>query len=58
MTGVYVSERGEKKAGGLQSARSGGVELIAKFGSGTGRSRLGTCPEDASDKRDEKFEHA
>ena len=55
---MYVSERGEKKAGGLQSARSGGVELIAKFGSGTGRSRLGTCPEDASDKRDEKFEHA
>lgn len=47
LTAAYVSERGEKKEAGLQSTCGGGVELISKFGGGTGRPRLGTSPEDA-----------
>lgn len=41
-----------KKTPDVQDTRGSGIELVTKFGSGASRSRLGTCSEDANDKRD------
>ena len=50
---IYVSSWSGcgRKASDVQSVCGGGIELIAKFGSGTGWFRLGACSKEADNER-------